>query len=221
MKKVHSLLLFLFAIIITGCLSYNQITTIRTDGSGEMFVHYWMNFSDLQDSLLINKLGIFNTDSIRAEFSSPHTFIKNVESYKDFRDSTIHAKVEFDFTHIDSLNKTKAFNGAEYSLKTDANGYQTFSQFIQPFATGFGFNRDSLKIQYTYYLPGKIMSHNASSISNNKLIWEYTLKNIGTGKLISATYRPFKLKETPKWIYYIASLVLVIVVFYLFKKRST
>ena len=114
----------------------------------------------------------------------------------------------------------KVFKEANFSLKDGASGLKIFSQFIPPAATGFGFNADLFTFTYIYYLPGDIITHNATEKSNNKLTWKYNLSEIGMGKTITATYRPFKLKETPTWIYGLAFLVLGIVIVFLFKKNK-
>jgi len=46
------------------------------------------------------------------------------------------------------------------------------------------------------------------------------LDEIGKGKTISVTFKPFKLKETPYWIYILAGLVLLIVIFFLVRKKK-
>ena len=219
MKKIYSIILF--SLILPGCLNYYQETTIKTDGSGEMFVHYWMKVVTIQDSLLVNQFNIFNPDSIRKEFSSEFNKVENVEVYNDGNDSTIHAKVELTFQSIDSLNNTKAFREANFSLRDGAAGQKIFSQFIAPTATGFGFDASLFTITYIYYLPGEIITHNAMEKSSNKLTWRYKLSEIGMGKTLTATYRPFKLKETPVWIYVLALIVLSVVIVFLFRKNKT
>lgn len=207
--------------IFGGCLNYYQETTLKTDGSGEMFIHYWMKLTTAQDSMIVGRFGIFNQDSIRSEFTSKYNTIDNVEVYTDGNDSTIHAKVELTFQNIDSLNNSKAFKDVNFSIKDGASGQKVFSQFIPPAATGFGFDADQFDITYVYYLPGDIITHNAQDLSSNKLTWHYKLSEIGMGKTITATYRPFKLKETPVWIYILAMLVIIIVVVFLFKKNKS
>jgi hypothetical protein len=220
MKKTFPVLLSLALIIlVNGCLNYTQVTTIKKDGSGNMFIHYWMKWTSKKDSSIVGQLGIFSKDSVQKEFSSKYNSITNVEVYENLADSSIHAKVEFNFNSLDSLNATPAFRKSELSIKDGAKNIKIFSQFIPPIATGFGYQSKNFSLTYVYYLPGEILSHNAPESDRNKLTWKYTLEEIGTGKYITATYRPFKLKETPTWIYLCALGVFVIVVVFLFSKR--
>ena len=94
-----------------------------------------------------------------------------------------------------------------------------FSQFIPPVATGFGVDTKSFQVSYSYTFHGDIITHNAHIQNKNTLTWNYALDEIGRGKTISVTYRPFKLKETPYWIYVLAGIVLLLVIIFLFRKR--
>lgn len=220
MQKKLVFVLPILVLLLTSCLNYTQITTIKTDGSGEMFVHYWMKWEDKKDSVLLNKLHIFNADSIRNEFSSLHNTIERINTFINYSDSTIHAQVELEYNNFDSLKFTRAFKGANFSLVDGPNETKIFSQYLLPFATGFGLKPDDFKISLIYYLPGEILSHNAKSKSRNKLTWDYSLSEIGSGEKISATYRPFRLKETPQWVYFSSLFVILIVLYYLFRKRK-
>ena len=220
MKRIFPVLLTLSLIIlINGCLNYQQVTVIKKDGTGNMFIHYWMKWNTKTDSSIVRQLGIFSKDSVQKEFSSKYNSITNVEVYDVKSDSTIHAKVEFTFNSLDSLNATPAFRKSGLSIKDGSKNTKIFSQFIPPIATGFGYQSKNFSLTFIYYLPGEILSHNATETDRNKLTWKYTLDEIGTGKYITATYRPFKLKETPTWIYACALVVMVIVVIFLFSKR--
>ena len=220
MQKKVLLLIPLLILFLSSCLNYTQVTTIKTDGSGEMFIHYWMKWEDKRDSVLLNKLHIFNPDSIRVEFSSKHNSIDRINTFIDYSDSTIHSQIELEFNNFDSLKYTRAFEGANFSLVDGPGETKIFSQFIAPFATGFGLSEDDFKFSLTYYLPGEILTHNADSKSRNKLTWDYSMSEIGVGKKITATYRPFRLKETPHWVYYSTLTVILVVLFYLFRKRK-
>jgi len=220
--KIRLLTLLVYTtLLLSGCLNYYQETRIKTDGSGEMFVHYWMKAQTLQDSSFIQQSGIFDSDSLRKEFESDYSKTGKVEVYADSADTTIHAKVGLTFQYIDSLHYAKAFRESNYSLKSGAVGQKIFSQFISPFATGFGINPEQFTVTYVYYIPGEIITHNAHEIKRNRLTWKYKLSEIGTGKTITATFRPFKLKETPVWIYSLAGIVLMIVILFLFRKNKS
>lgn len=220
MKKIKILSFLYISLILTSCLNYKQITTIKTDNSGKMFIHYWIKMNPNLDSLLTSKIGLFNGDSLKNQFQNRLTSINFANVYQNLKDSTLNAQIEFEFTNFDSLNKIQFFKHSELSIKNGPKKTKIFSQFIQPITTGIGFSDTSWVISYTYYLPGEILSHNANSISRNKLEWTFTSNEIGRGKLISAIYIPFRLKETPSWIYYLMSFVIVIVLIFLFKKRK-
>lgn len=218
--KQELLILFIFLVGLDGCLNYKQDVIIYPDGSGKMQVDYWMNYTDTTSLSQIMKLEIFNPDSIKNEFSSPFVKFLNVQTYSDTTDSTIHAYIELDFTLIDSLNTLNAFAQSQFKLEDGAAGQKIFSQFIPPVTTGFGIDATKFRVTYIYDIRGEIITHNATEKSRNILTWSYTLAEIGRGKTISVTFKPFKLKETPYWIYILAGSVLLIVIFFLLKKRK-
>lgn len=218
MKKFPLLLFFL--ILFSGCLNYIQDVNLYPDGSGVMKIQYWMKIPDYESTKVIDRIGIFNEDSIRSEFSSPYNTIENVEVYTDTTDSTVHTNLEMSFTHIDSLNKTKPFADANFSFREGAAGQIVFSQFIPPIATGFGIDGSAFNVTYKYTFSGEIITHNAQVRDDRTLSWNYTLAEIGKGKTISVTFRPYKIKETPYWIYILSGVVLLIVRVFLFKKKK-
>ncbi len=217
MKKI--LLILFTALTFNGCLNYIQDVQLYADGSGSMRLIFWTKLPDNSSAKILDKIGIFNPDSIRSEFSSPYTVIKNIRVYTDTTDSTTHAVINLTFNHIDSLNNTKAFALSQFALKNGAEGVKIFSQFIPPIVTGFGINGSAFHVTYKYTFGGYILSDNATSRDGRTLVWDYTFDQIGSGKTISVTFRPFKLKETPPWIYALSGLVMLIVIIFLFKKK--
>ena len=219
MKKLLIVLSFI-SILITSCLNYVQDTTIYPDGSGKMQINYWMKFTDTTNVATILKLEIFNPDSVRKEFSSPFVDIVNITTYSDSTDSTVHANIELNFNNVDSLNTVNAFAQSRFSLEDGAASQKIFTQFIPPVTTGFGIDGSAYRVTYNYEIRGDIITHNATNKSGNNLTWSYSLSEIGRGKTISVTFKPFKLKETPYWIYILAGLVLLIVIFFLVRKKK-
>lgn len=185
-----------------------------------MQINYWMKFTDTSSVATILTLEIFNPDSIRREFSSKFIKIIDVVTYSDTIDSTVHANIELSFNYVDSLNTANAFAQSRFLLENGAAGQKIFSQFIPPVTTGFGIDGSAYRVTYNYDIRGEIITHNATNKSGNNLTWSYSLSEIGHGKTISVTFKPFKLKETPYWIYILAGLVLLIVVFFLLRKRK-
>jgi hypothetical protein len=113
------------------------------------------------------------------------------------------------------------FSEYKFSFIEKIGGQIVFSQFIPPIATGFGMDASNFAVKYKYTIPGDILSHNAHQVSGRSLTWQYNLSEIGGGKSISVTFQPYKLKETPVWIYFLSGAVLLLVIFFLLKKRKS
>ena len=220
MIHLTKLCLITLLLSFSGCLNYTQEVHLYPDGSGKMKINYWMNLPEAGDSTTLNKIGIFNRELIEKEFSSAYTILNNVEVYIDSVDSTTHAFIDLNFAHIDSLNKVKVFEDFQFSLIDGASGQKVFSQFIPPIATGFGIDGSEYTITYVYKFSGNIITHNSHIEDGQTLTWKYTLAEIGSGKTVSVTFRPYKLKETPYWIYVLSGIVLLIVIIFLFRKKK-
>jgi len=208
-------------IILSGCLNYYQEVTLYPDGSGKMRIDYWMKFINEESEKVVDNLGIFNPDSIMSGFQSVYSQVENINVYRDTTDSSTHAVIDISFNHIDSLNNTKVFAEYNFSFLEKTGGQVVFSQFIPPIATGFGIDARMFSVSYNYKIPGEIISHNATEVSGRSLTWRYNLSEIGGGKTISVTFQPYKLKETPVWIYFLSGAVLLLVLFFLLKKRKS
>jgi hypothetical protein len=217
-KKI--IIAVLASLLFTGCINYIQDVQLYSDGSGSMKITFWTKMPDSESNKILDKVGIFNVDSLRSQFSSSFVAIKNISVYVDTTDSTNHAIINLTFNAIDSLNQTKAFALSEFSLKDGAEGQKIFSQFIPPITTGFGINSNAYHVTYKYTFGGDIITDNSTAKKGRTLIWDYSLAEIGSGKTISVTFRPFKLKETPPWIYALSGLVLLIVIIFLLKKKK-
>lgn len=208
-------------IILSGCLNYHQEVTLYPDGSGKMRIDYWMKFVNEESEKVVDNLGIFNPDSIMSGFQSIHSQVEKINVYRDTTDSSTHAVIDISFNYIDSLNKVKVFSEYNFSFLEKTGGQVVFSQFIPPIATGFGIDASTFSVSYKYIIPGEIISHNATEVSGKSLTWRYSLSEIGGGKTISVTFQPYKLKETPIWIYFLSGAVLLLVLFFLLKKRKS
>lgn len=220
MKRKLVYILSGLVISLSGCINYVQDMVIYPDGSGKLKINYWMEYNVSENIPVIESIGIFNADSIKKEFTSDFTTVTFVEAKTDTSDSTIHAIIHLDFTHVDSLSKLKVFSQYEFSLKDGATGQKVYTQFIPPITTGFGIDGSRYTITYNIDFRGEVITHNATNKFGNILSWSYTLPEIGRGKTISVTFKPFKLKETPYWIYILTGIVLLVVTIFLLKKKK-
>jgi len=216
-----NIIFIITSLFLNSCLNYYQEVTLYPDGSGKMRIDYWMKFINEESEKVVDNLGIFNPDSILSGFQSIYSQVENVNVYRDTTDSSTHAVIYITFNHIDSLNKTKVFAEYNFSFIEKTGGQVVFSQFIPPIATGFGIDASTFSVSYKYIIPGEILSHNANEVSGKSLTWRYNLSEIGGGKTISVTFQPYKLKETPVWIYFLSGAVLLLVLFFLLKKRKS
>ena len=220
-KTFLFLSLFFMVAVFNSCLNYYQEVTLYPDGSGKMRIDYWMKFINEESEKVVDNLGIFNPDSIRSGFQSAYSKVENVNVYRDTTDFSTHAVIDISFNHIDSLNKTKVFAEYNFYFQEKTQGQIVFSQFIPPIATGFGIDASTFNVTYQYTISGDVLSHNAHQVSGKTLTWRYSLSEIGGGKTISVTFQPYKLKETPTWIYILSGAVLLLVLFFLLKKRKS
>ncbi len=217
MKLLISTIILILS--FSGCLNYQQEVSLYPDGSGTMKIHYWLQVSDPVKMITLDQVGLFNSDSLKNQFTSEYSEVTNISVYSDSADTTSHTIIELSFSNIVDLNKIKPFSESQFILQDGAAGQKIFSQFITPIATGFGFDGSAFQVEYAYSFPGEIITHNATKVQKENLVWSYRLSELGKGKTISVTYRPFKLKETPYWIYALSGFVLLIVIIFLFRKK--
>jgi hypothetical protein len=185
-----------------------------------MKIDYWMKLPSDGNRNAADNLGIFNSDSIRSNFTSNYSIVESVEVYVDSIDTTTHAIVEISFIRIDSLNHTKMFADSKFQFREETSGQIVFSQFIPPIATGFGIDANEYSVSYSYTFSGTILNHNAHQVKDNTLLWNYSLADVGIGKSIAVTFRPFKLEKTPDWIYMLTGAVLALVIFFLLRRKK-
>lgn len=227
MNTKRSIFVSIFlAVLLAGCLDYQQEVSLYPDGSGYMAIRYWMKIQDSAAYATVNQISFFNRDSLKHSFTSKFIEIKDtakdIKTYLDTTNSTYHVEIKLHFSHIDSLNKTRPFAESNFSLQDGAAGQKVFTQYIPPAASGIAIDASHFQVTFIYSFPGEIITHNATRVDEKKknYIWTYTLADLGKGKTISVTYRAFKLKETPMWIFYLSGSVLFIVFIFLFRKRK-
>ena len=223
-KKELSILIRIFSvfylILLSGCLNYIQDVNIYPDGSGKMSLHYWSNLLYDINSDELKHLTYFNTDFLKKEFSSKYYKLEEIKLYTDSTDGTTHAIINITFNSIDSLNYSRTFQDSKFSLIDDGTGIKIFTQKIPSINDSLVSDSSKYSITYKYTFYGKIYDDNSTEKDGKTLIWKFKPNEIGSGKTIYVKYKPFKLKETPEWIYILMGIVIIIILFFLLRRSN-
>ena len=70
LKMIKRFFIVLLPLISIGCLNYIQDVNLYADGSGVMKISYWMKSLGSENSVIVEKIGLFNADSLRSSFQS-------------------------------------------------------------------------------------------------------------------------------------------------------
>ncbi|MBE2279058.1 MAG: hypothetical protein IAE91_01595 [Ignavibacteriaceae bacterium] len=218
--KQKYLLITLLSFLLTGCLEYNQETDINHDGSGRIKFHYSLKAVNADSSNNFLKTGYFDNDTLTLHFTSPYYLLKGTDTYFMQEDSTLHAIVEIEFKHVDSLNKSDKFPQFHFDFMEGSPGQKIFTQTLKP---GYDFNgmlkNEKYHLKFEFGFPGEIIEHNAQLEKDKKLYWEFLGTDLVETKYINVTFKPFKIVKTPLWIYGLSAFVLIVVIYFLFRKK--
>ncbi|MCH7973071.1 MAG: hypothetical protein IH949_04160 [Bacteroidetes bacterium] len=185
-----------------------------------MSLHYWSNLLYDINSDELKHLTYFNTDFLKKEFSSKYYKLEEIKLYTDSTDGTTHAIINITFNSIDSLNYSRTFQDSKFSLIDDGTGIKIFTQKIPSINDSLASDSSKYSITYKYTFYGKIYDDNSTEKDGKTLIWKFKPNEIGSGKTIYVKYKPFKLKETPEWIYILMGIVIIIILFFLLRRSN-
>ncbi len=184
MSKNYKLLTALFsfillaAFLISGCVNYDQKTTLNADGSGSMKIHYWSKMSNFS---MGTNLGKFDFDEKKAKenYTSGNTDVKSVKMEDKLDDSTKHVYVELSFKDINKLPDAKGFSGVQPSWKEGKDGMELKYILLKDTSASKNMGADDYTVTYTFEMPGEIVSTNATKKDGKTLTWDYKVSDLG------------------------------------------
>ena len=193
MKKFLPLFLltFIFSLILSGCVNYDQKTTLNADGSGTMKIHYWASSNNISGGEL-GGFG-FTEDKARTNFSSANTEVGSVkiEEKKD-TDTTksTHVYVDVKFKDLNKLTDAKGFSKIKASWEKGKDGMDFKYTMLKDTANS-GFGMDSYKLTYEFTFPDEIITTNGKA-DGKKVSWDKNLTDLKDDVVMSATIKAGK-----------------------------
>jgi hypothetical protein len=187
MKTAYRVLFVqMFAVLfLAGCINYEQKTTLKGDGSGEMEIHYWTkesNITWLSDSTLV-----FKEEDVKQQYSGEGVKIVSNTVSTDNKDSTRHVKLTIKFDDINKLNATKGFKGSTFSFKKDGKNC-VFKHDLKAKSNAGGFGMEEYSVTYTYTVSGDVVSSNATQVNGKELVWKYKLNELSKDVSMNVTF---------------------------------
>jgi len=208
MKKLFSLILLSFVLLLLGCLDYNETLNLASNGSGVLTFKVGLNESlfNLGDS---NTMDGFDESSIRKDFEGIQG-VKVIDSKSYSEDGSRWTEVTLEFESLNDLSKVKDnvdqgdFIG-QMSMQRDSDGNHHFTRTIaldnsEPDSNDFSSKMlESMmgKYSWTYQtkFPGKVISANTDqqniNSKDNTVTWTFSFGSLMRGpQVMEATFAP-------------------------------
>jgi hypothetical protein len=171
-------LIILLALYLSGCVNYDQKTTLKADGSGSMSIHYWTKMSNLSMGTAIGKFD-FDEQKAKDNYTSANTTVKSLKvEEKPTEDSTKHVMVELDFKDINKLPDAKGFSEVKPSWKEVADGMELKYTLLKDSSAANNMGASDYKVTYSFEMPSEIVSTNGTK-DGQKVSWDYKVSDLG------------------------------------------
>lgn len=184
-----SVILFMAMLYLSGCVNYDQKTTLNSDGSGSMKIHYWSKMSNFS---MGTTLGKFDFDEAKAKdnYKSANIDVKSVEVKDKLDDSTKHVNIELSFKDINKLSDAKGFSEVRASWKEGKDGMEL--KYLLMKDTSAANQSSDYTVTYTFTLPDEIISTNATKKEEKTCTWEYKLPDLAKDVEMTANVKKAK-----------------------------
>ncbi len=175
---IFASIVILSALYLSGCVNYDQKTTLKADGSGSMSVHYWTKMSSLSMGTTLGKFE-FDESKAKDNYTSSNTTVKSVKvEDRPQEDSTKHVMVELDFKDINKLPDAKGFSSVKPSWKEVADGMELKYTLLMDTSAANQMGASDYKVTYSFDMPSEIVSTNGKK-DGQKVSWDYKVSDLG------------------------------------------
>ena len=183
-QKFTYLISFILPLFVLGCINYEQTTTIKSDGSGSMEIHYWIN----ESIALTGSQGnfAFDKENVNKQYEAIGIKVKDVRIESISADSTRHVRVKLDFADITQLSKAAGFKSSGFEWTRDGNRITFKQNHHTSGENSESFGLDKFTFTYVYTFPGEIISTNATSFSGRRAEWKFKLSDLSSDRSLIA-----------------------------------
>lgn len=173
---ILSAVIFMFALNLSGCVNYDQKTTLKEDGSGTMKIHYWTSMKNFSMGTTLGKFD-FDESKAKGNYASSNTDVKSCKVEEKLDDSTKHVNIEVDFKDISKLDAAKGFGGVKVSWKESPDGMEF--KYTVPMDTSASkqMGASDYKVTYSFEMPAEVVSTNGTK-DGQTVKFNYTLSDL-------------------------------------------
>lgn len=168
---------FMFALYLSGCVNYDQKTTLKDDGSGSMKIHYW---SSMKNFSMGTTLGKFEFDEGKAKdkYKSGNTDVTSIKVEEKLDDSTKHVYLDVTFKDINKLADAKGFESVKVTWKEANDGMELKYTLLADTSAAKQMSSSDYKVTYEFEMPSEIISTNGTK-DGQKVKYSYTVADLG------------------------------------------
>jgi phosphatidylinositol mannoside-binding LppM-like protein len=170
-------LLLALTLYLSGCVNYDQKTTLNADGSGSMKVHYWSSMKNFSMGTTLGKFD-FDEAKAKANYTSSNTEVKSCKMDDNLTDSTKHVNLDLTFKDINKISDAQGFNGVKVSWKEDGDNMKLVYTLLEDTSAAKQMGASDYKVTYEFEMPSEIVSTNGTKDAQ-KVKWNYTLADLG------------------------------------------
>jgi LPXTG-motif cell wall-anchored protein len=206
------------ALLLPGCLNYEQHTVISEDGSGTLSIHYsiaenvlsWMSDGNLS----------FTEDKVREQYSGEGVNIESLSISTEASDSSRHVHAELEFDDIEKLSKLRGFKGMEFRWLREGDQFRLTHKLGATNSSGDA-SLDAFMVRYSYEFPGDIIESNADSTYGRTAYWMFRLSELNADHVITASISATAGSSTTYVLVVIGVVMLLIAIFALRRRGKS
>lgn len=158
------LILFFLAFSLSSCLNVEQTTTIKEDGSGYMFLHYWTNknFVEIGDIAMGDDIGGFSfiSDEIKRKYTTETMEVLEMRRYNHDNDTTTHIEVIIKFMDFNKISESPGFATTTTSYIKGKDNTEFKYTIAKDTSIKLNYVTDKNTLEYIFVFPNEVVSTN-------------------------------------------------------------